>query len=205
MKPEFSLSDPLMRELYGQHLYEYLLVAQPDSVVHEKVIAEKQLLTGQFRPADASEIRPHITIAHFLAKESMEDTLIRWIQRICSQQESFTVTLNNYGGFPPDSIYLRVQNDGPFQKLAKELTVLNAYVRSCACPPVTTISRPYLNLASGIPGAMYFKALSHYSHQTFHESFAVSELQLLKRKRHFEDCKRINVFGLQPEGNSVFN
>src|ERR1022692_657988 len=142
MKPEFSLSDPLMRELYGQPLYEYLLVAQPDTTVQEKVMAEKQLLSGQYRPVNVAVIQPHISVSNFLAKESMEDTLIRWIQRICRQQESFTVTLNNYGGFPPDAIYLRVQNDLPFQKLARELTVLNAYVQSCSCPPVKTITRP---------------------------------------------------------------
>jgi len=198
MKTDFSLSNPVIRETYGHDLYEYLLVAYPDPAVNEKVTAERKIFTGEYMERITSETQPHITIANFLAKESMEETLIRWIQRICSQQQSFFVTLNNYSGFPPDTIYLRIQNDQPFQKLARELKVLNTYVNSCSCPPIKITSKPYLSIAGKIPENVYFRALTQYAHKSFHESFLVSELQLLKRRHQYDSCKRINVFGLQP-------
>jgi 2'-5' RNA ligase len=205
MKTDFSLSHPVIQEMYGYELYEYLLVAHPDIIVNEKIIAEKLFFSGEYLQKIASKTQPHITIANFLAKESMEETLIRWIQRICTQQHSFKVTLNNYSGFPPHTIYLRVQNDQPFQKLAKDLKMLNEYIRSCSCPPVKIISKPHLSIARKLPEEVYFKALTQYAHKSFHESFLVKELQLLKRKHQYDSCKRINVFGLSPEENTLFN
>ena len=205
MKTDYSLSHPVIQQIYGYDLYEYLLVAHPDTIVNEKVIAEKQLFYNEYKEKVSVKTQPHITIANFLAKESMEETLIRWIQRICSQQQSFTVTLNNFSGFPPHTIYLRVQNDEPFKKLAKDLRVLNTYVSSCSCPPVKIISKPHLSIARRLPEDVYFKALTQYAHKSFHESFVVKELLLLKRKHQYDVCKRLNVFGLLPGANTLFN
>lgn len=199
MNQDFFSSHPVIQEIYGHDLYEYLLVTHPDATVNEKVIAEKQLFFDAYNDKVSVEAQPHITVANFLAKESMEETLTRWIQRICTQQQIFTVTLNNYSGFPPHTIYLRIQDEQPFQKLAKDLKVLSAYVNSCSCPPVKIISKPYLSIAKRIPEEIYFKALTQYAHKSFHESFVVKELLLLKRKHKYEDGKRINVFGLSPE------
>lgn len=185
--------------------YEYSLVAHPGAAVNEKVIAEKQLFHDEYKEKVAITTRPHITIANFLAKEEMEETLIKWIQRICSNQQSFDVTLNNYSGFPPHTIYLRVQNDAPFQKLAKELKVINTYVSSCSCPPMKIISKPHVSIAAALSEEVYFKALTQYAHKSFHESFMVNELLLLKRKHEYDVCKPVNVFGLQPAGKEIFN
>ncbi|MEO7121448.1 MAG: 2'-5' RNA ligase family protein [Ginsengibacter sp.] len=198
-------SHPVIHEIYGHDLYEYLLVAHPDIGVNEKIVAEKQCFHQEYKEKISAKTQAHITIANFLAKESMEETLTRWIQRICTQQQSFTVTLNNYSGFPPHTIYLRVQNEQPFQKLANDLKVLNGYVNSCACPPVKIITKPYVSIAGKLPEDIYFKALTQYAHKTFHESFMVTELLLLKRKHQFEDGKKINVFGLSPEQNTMYN
>lgn len=205
MNTDFFSSNPVIREIYGQDLYEYLLVAHPDTIVNEKIKAEKDFFSGHFQQKVTANTHPHITIANFLAKESMEETLTRWIQRICTQQQSFVVTLNNYSGFPPHTIYLRILDEQPFKKLAKDLKVLNTYVHSCACPPVKIISKPHLSIARKLPEDVYFKALIQYAHKSFHESFVVKELLLLKRKHQFDACKRINVFGLSPESNVLFN
>ncbi|MDB5198947.1 MAG: 2-5 ligase family protein [Chitinophagaceae bacterium] len=202
---EFSSSIPQMDEIYNRELYEYLLVAQPGVEVYEKVMAEKQCFYDEYREKIAISTRPHITVANFLAMEAMEDTIIRWMQRICSTQKSFMVTLNNYSGFPPHTIYLRVQNATPFQQLAKELKVVNTYVSSCSCPPMKLISNPHITIAARLPEEVYLKALTKYAHKSFHESFVVSELLLLRRRHQYDICKPINVFGLQPGGNQLFN
>ena len=187
-----------------ERLYEYLLVAHPDSDVYKKIEAEKQVFYDEFKDKIAIKTKPHITLANFLARESMEETIIRWIQRICNLREQFTVTLNNYSGFPPHTIYLRVQNEKPFQQLANELKVVNTYVSSCSCPPMKLISKPYLSIARRLSEEVYFKALTQYAHKSFHESFVVNELLLLRRENQSDTCKPINVFGLRP-GNSVCN
>ncbi|MFN3930073.1 MAG: type VII toxin-antitoxin system MntA family adenylyltransferase antitoxin, partial [Thermoflexus sp.] len=50
----------------------------------------------------------------------MEETIIRYMHRICSRQHVFEVALNNYSGYPPHSIYLRVQDHHPFRQLVSQ-------------------------------------------------------------------------------------
>ena len=185
--------------------YEYLLVVNPNSAVNKKVMCEKQFFYDEYKEMDALKTKPHITLANFLAKEEMEETLIKWIQRICSNQQSFDVTLNNYSGFAAHTIYLRVQNVVTFQMLAKELKIVNTYVSSCACPPMKIISKPHVSIAATLSKEVYFKALTQYAHKSFHESFMVNELLLLKRKHQYDPCKPVNVFGLQPNEKELFN
>ena len=191
----------------GMHpnFYEYLLVANPDKSVHEKVTAEKQFFSSEYQQKIAIKTRPHITFANFFAKEPMENTLIRFVENICRKQKSFPVVLNNYSGFPPHTIYLRVQDSGPFQQFAKELKVVNSYVTSCSCPPMKIISNPYISIARGLPEEIYFKALIQYSHKSFHESFIISELILLRRKHRYDTCKTIIVFALKLNDDELPN
>jgi 2'-5' RNA ligase len=126
----------------------------------------------------------------------MEDTLIRWIHRICRRNQRFEITLNNYSGFPPHTIYLRVQDPQPFRRLMQELRAIDEFIRSSGCPPVNLISRPYLSIAGGLTEQTYNKAMADYSQKTFHESFQVEELVLLKREHSFDPCKTVNVFRL---------
>jgi 2'-5' RNA ligase len=191
-------------------LYEYLLVAHPDSAVNERIIAERESFTTEYQPKVAARTKPYIALARFVAREAMEETILRYTQRICSQQQSFEVALNNYSGFPPDTIYLRVQNPQPFRQLAKELEVVSNYISSCSCPPLRLILNPHLSIARRLPETIYLKAMMDYSQKTFHETFMVNELVLLRRSHKYDTCKVVHVFRLQPQqdaflGNALFN
>ena len=146
--------------------------------------------------------RPHIKIAQFRALEMMEETLIRWIQRICSLRTAFTVTLNNYGGFPPATIYLRVLDPLPFQELAMQMRSLDDFFRCPGNPPPELISKPSLELTEAVPKEMFRHALFDFSQRTFCESFLVNELWLLKRDDQSGSCKHVNMFRFRP-GNSA--
>ena len=185
--------------------YEYLLVINPGKEVNEKLIAEKQMFYDDYKEKAAIKTKPHITVASFLAKEAMENTIIRWMQRICSKHQSFVVTLNNYGGFPPGTIYLRIQNEAPFRELAEELSVVNAYINSSSCPPMLHTPRPHVSIADNLSEETFFKALTQYAHKSFHESFLVNELLLLKRRDEYDVCKPVIVFALQPSVGELVN
>ncbi len=184
---------------------EYLLVAHPSGDVYNKVMAEKQAFYEQFGEKTAIKTKPYITIANFLAREAMEETVIRYVQRICSQQPAFDVMLNNYSGFPTHTIYIRVQNPQPFWHLAKELKAVANYVNSCGGPPAKLTTNPHISIARSLPEKVHFKALMQYAQKTFHETFAVNELVLLRRSHQFDSCKSINVFHLKPSQNNLFN
>lgn len=188
-----------------QHLHEYLLVVHPGEDVYNKVMVEKQAFYEQFGERIAIKTKPHITIANFLARETMEETIIRYMQRICNQQPAFEVMLNNYSGFPPHAIYIRIQNPQPFRQLARELKAVSDYVYSCSCPPAKLITTPHVSIAHSLREEIYFKAMMQYSQKSFHETFTVNELALLRSDNEFDSCKTIYVFHLKPSENNLFN
>lgn len=177
---------------------EYLLVAHPDAEVNAQVMEEKLFFSAQYKDPIAIKTKPHITVADFLAKEEMEATIIRWMHRIISSQKSFRVTLDQYSGFKPHTIYLRVQDHQPFQQLAKELQVVDQYIRGYGCPEMHLINRPHLTIARRLSDSIYQQAITLYAQKKFHASFEVKDLVLLRRQHQFDSCKQVNVFALQP-------
>lgn len=197
MKSVLARNSPLLSSSQNQ-LVEYMLMGQPDSVVDNKIEAVRQSFCDAYDQKPASERKSHITVANFLANESMEETLIRYIHRICSQHQSFTVTLNNYSGFPQHTIYIRVQDTEPFKQLAIRLKAIDQYVQANGFPEATLVYRPHVAVAGGLGSDVYFKAMQDFSQRTFHESFQLNELILFKRKNQFEDCRQVNVFRFYP-------
>ncbi len=188
--------EPATRLPLLSNLYEYLLVAHPDEKVYHQVMEEKNLFFDLFKEKVAIKTKPHITVSKFLAKETMEETIIRWMQRIISTQNKFSVSLNNYSGFPPHTVYLRVQDHQPFKQLATSLKVVDQYVRGNDCPPMKLITHPHLSIARKLPATIYEKAIVEYAPKSFYASFEVKQLILLKRKHEFDTCKQISIFGL---------
>jgi len=183
----------------GSVIKEYLLVANPETDVWQQVMEEKTHFFNSYQDVTAIEIIPHITIANFLAKEEMEEVLLRWMHRIISSYKSFSVALNNYSGFPnANSVYIRIQDPQPFQHLAKELKVIDELVRSNGLPKAHLITNPHMTLAKRLDTSVYDKAMMEYSKKDFHAEFAVKELVLLKRTHQFDTCKQVSVLRLQP-------
>jgi hypothetical protein len=113
--------------------------------------------------------------------------------------ESFVVTLNNYGGFPPATIFVRIQDHQPFRSLASKLQVIDEYIQSNSCPPAKFYNKPNLRIGEQPAESEYSQALSHYSQQDFHEDFVISELVLMKSRNVFEQLKQVNLFRLYPQ------
>jgi 2'-5' RNA ligase len=187
----------------GARRAEYLLVIYPNGDLREKLQEEQQQFSADYGLQMTVRNKPHITVAAFQAGEIMEDTLIRWVQRICNSYKCFELTLNNYSGFPPHTIYLRVQDPHPFRQLMQQLRSIDEFIRSSGCPPANLITRPFLSIAGGLTEQVYNKAMPDYSRKTFHDSFRVDELVLLKRTHSFDACKTVNIFRLQPSTVSL--
>lgn len=184
----------LMLNQYNRGLQEYQLVVRPGKSLVEKIHAEKQRLFKKFEMGFPDSMQPCIVVSSFLAREEMEETLIRWIQRICSNQKGFQVTLNNYSGFPPHTIYLRVQDLRPFQQLATKLKAIDDFIAVLT----DYIKKPHLSFESKLPEKIFEKVLFHYSQKKFHESFIVNELILLKKDRLALTNKPLNIFHFLP-------
>lgn len=182
----------------AEGLQEYSLVIQTDNVLRHLLSLEQQDLVlkhglkGQLRQVS------QITVAKFAVREGMEETLTRWIQRICSNLRSFVITLNNYSGHPPHTIYLRIQDQWPIQQLIRQLSPVEDYIRSSACPPPIMMMRPYLDIAGHLPQTVYEKAMPDYSRRSFHHSFLANDLLLVKSSPYEANNQIVNVFRFLP-------
>ncbi len=72
--PEYIFQKP--------EFYEYLLVAHPSQEVNKQLKEEKENFSSTYKVSVAKKTLPHITVADFLAKEEMEETIIRYMRRI---------------------------------------------------------------------------------------------------------------------------
>jgi 2'-5' RNA ligase len=181
---------------------EYRLAIYPDTAVYNKIIAEKQRFFTRYGVESVIKSFPYINVAGFSAGEGMDDTLIRWLQRIFSQHSCFEIGLNNFSGFPNHTIYLRIQNPQPLQKLAHELKAIGHHVQ------ISSLGAgrwPHLALATELPDAVFEKAMPVYSRKTFHASFMASEVVLLARDHPYANFKTITVFRFMPAGILLTN
>lgn len=184
---------------------EYAIVVYPDVEVSTKIVQVRDNFTRQYKQKSSPKAKPHILIAHFQATESMEDTIGRWIHRICGQARSFLVAFNNYSGSPTHSIFLRVQDDALFRDLNNRLKVIDQYLGSNGCSEARFFDRPHLAIANGLDSTTYEAAMFDYSRQSFHEDFLLNSLVLLKRHNQFDEYREATIFSLYPPDTNMQN
>jgi 2'-5' RNA ligase len=187
---------PLNQKLRVDDFYDYELVVIPTVEVATLLKIECEKLSRDYHSDTVTECQPNILIARFIAREEMEETIIRYMRRILSREQRFNVSLNNYSGFPEHAVYARIQDHLPFRHLAASLKVVDQYLSGNGCPSAAMVTHPHVLIASGLKESVYREAMFEYSRKTFHVSFEVKEVVLLKRRSEYEQSKKVNVFGL---------
>ena len=178
-------------------MLEGLWLVHPNEEIFNRLKAEKEIFSDEYNASIAKKTLPHITVANFLAKETMEETLIKWMHKIISNQQRFNVMINNFSGFPSSkTVYARIQNHEPFKQLATSLKTINTYINDNGFPNAKLINHPHLSIARSLQQNVYDKAVMDYSRKTFNASFTVNELILLKRQNQFDKCKQVSIFKL---------
>lgn len=180
-------------------LHEYQLIVSPAKEVVERVMQEKNHFSKTYDWPAASTVLPYITVSNFIAWNRMEDTLIRWMQRIVAEQNSFSVSLNNYSGFPSHTVFLSVSEKNSFKELVTRLKVVAEYIKQDNPKfPVRLISNPHITIARGLSAAVYQQAIKEYSAKNFISSFIVTRLELLRRSNGYEKYNSVAQFYFKP-------
>ena len=172
----------------------YQLVAFADDRVSGLINAERNWFVKNFDQKNTFTGRPFIPVADFYAREEMEGVLNRWIQNICSLQPAFDVSLHNFSAFPPGNIFWRIQDHLPFQQLANRLKIIDGFIQSNDCPPVSLITKPNITLASGLSEVLFNQVVAAFSQREFYETFRVEKLMLQKSDRTNHTTTLVNTF-----------
>ena len=177
---------------------DYELMVFPEGEGGQKVkqlAAELHAALG--KDASFPEV-PSIRIASFQAREEMEETLIRWIQRVCHMQKRFRVDVDGPFKGPEDIAFLRVRDHGPFRKLADSLGMVDQYIRSCGEPPVEWAGTVYCRLSAGVGEERAVPWKPWDDMVKFQTHFLVHSLVLMKMQKGRSTTELVNVFPLYP-------
>lgn len=177
-------------------LFSYQLVAKPNQALAARIKDEQHWFFDDYLENKRNQDPPTLNFCSFYAFPAMEETLSRWLQRICSRQSSFKANIINYGGFPPHSIFMRAQPSAALDQFANGLKAIADYVVQCGCPPPIIYAQPRLNFAQNLPEPVYGKALFNYAQRDFKDRFEVEELFLLKRQYAQEPLTKAAFFRL---------
>jgi hypothetical protein len=177
---------------------DYSLVIFPEGDGGERVKQLAGKFHRNFREGLYPQEAPLIELAAFRAREAMEDTLIRWIQRVCHMQRRFQVQLNGFCEKHNGGLYLQVQDQRPFTKISGSLSVVDQYIQSCGSPPVEWMQAPQCRLTNSITTNEYDQTKNWFSTKPFQADFFVHSLVLLKQVSDSGSAELVNVFPLLP-------
>ncbi|GAO45261.1 hypothetical protein [Flavihumibacter petaseus] len=175
MERETLLLDRLLQE---RALVEYKLVLNLSREIRLQLDEEKAYGLTTYGKAIQWFTQPMITVAGFCARRDMEETLLRWMHRICAQVERFELTCNNYGSLPGYPLFIRLADDGPVRRLGEQFRSLDGWLRSNGTGGVT-VPAPRLQLVHSMEDSRSLEVLLDYSARTFASRGLVEEVLLV--------------------------
>lgn len=181
-------------------LYAYELQALLPQELLQQFGEEQSFARERFGKEAFSPAAAGITVARFHAREEMESTLLRWLNRVVGQQESFPVLFNNYSSMPGFPLYLRVQDPVPFRLLAESFRVIDGWLKGNDCPSLTLCHHPRLALAERLDQGKALEILLEFSGRCFRAEMELEELVLVRRAAGEEDHRVISRLKLLPRG-----
>jgi hypothetical protein len=192
-----SLGTGIFRE---RGLCQYQLVINPPREILQHLEEEQAYANQAFGAGIFSKGPWQLLLASFMAKEEMEETLLRWLHRIIGQQEAFPVCFNNYGSMPGYPLYVRVQDPGPFRGLAEGLRIIDGLLKGNGCPGIEINHHPRILLAPQIDPRQEMEVLLDFSGRTFRAVMEVEEIGLLKESSPAGDKGLVSRLMLSPKG-----
>jgi len=168
---EVVVADEIDSKRTSRGWWHYWLTLQLPAEVSERLLL----------PAQAG------CVASFLAREGMEDTLIRWMQRICSTQHQWMVTLDLIKSVPGSPPCWQVRQPADFQGLQQQLTSLNTYLKGSDCPAI--------QLGQTIQWRV---PVDTNGQRTDSIHFMLEGILLFRRACYAAEGKEITHFGLRP-------
>jgi 2'-5' RNA ligase len=162
-------------------MIEYLLVLNPHEELRDKIMKVKTEFAEKYKATMAKNLRPHITLVHFLTWDMMEEKIIQRMRHIAMGTTPFKVELKDYGSFPTHSIYINVTTKVPIVNLAKEMKSVQRLMKADPRFDPHFIAEPHLTIARKLLPWQYEKGWLDYSHRHFTGHFIANNMLLLKR------------------------
>ncbi len=161
----------------------YFIAILPPEDVRNIISGLKEYMKENYKAAHALKSPPHITlIPPFRWPETDQDIIIREIERFSEKEKAFTVTLKDYGAFPPRVLYINISRNRILEDLysrfvlatEKWLTLTDKVIRAGRFSPHITLATRDLSKDN------FHKAWEEFRDKSFSADFVVDKIVLLK-------------------------
>lgn len=180
-------------------MHEYQLLARPDLLTNEWLNSNVRQLMPEGDCQGPYEANINIPVAGFYAREQMEETLIRWIQRICAAQKSFVVAVEDHFNVMENTMSVKIKDNTALLQIIRQLKVIEDFIASSSCPPPQFAGIHYLEIAVKLPAVIFKNLVPGLCKKIFQQSFAMHELLLLKQAHVSGSFTTIHVFPFLPQ------
>jgi hypothetical protein len=180
MDPSSHWAEPAWREQF------YSLTLLPETEAGEALRRMTSALQPDDGPRQMTYPMPDIPLATFTGREAMEETLTRWMQRICANLKRFSLALGEPTLLPDGSLRMKVKDPASLKMLTDRLEVLETYIRSCGTGPVEWIGSHFCRIGKSIPAMGRIATQTTQGLKPMEGVFPVHCL-LLEKRIHAED------------------
>ncbi len=176
-----------------QDACQYRIIAVIDNATYIK--NEQAACKAFFGSTDKAVNSACISLACFIAKEEMEDTLLRWLRRIAGAEQAFSIVSNNFGFHPEGEVYLRILDASKLLNLKNHMQVLEPFIQSYSGKKVNWFKSAEINIGH-VEEVMHREAAYHYAQQSSAERLLITHLCV--QKKADTDFATICKLPLQP-------
>ena len=178
---------------------QYLLVLEPHEHIRNEISSLKKKFAEKFGCTAAVIGKPNITLVRFEQYEMMEPRILRRLQSLTAEQNSFVVELHDFGSFPSHSIFINVTTQSQIIELVKSLRPIQHLFKIDKERKPHFITDPNINIARKLLPWQYEKGWLEMSHTHFSGRFMVDHLLLLRKREGEKTFETVRKFKLLNE------
>lgn len=173
-------------------LTDYKLCLFPPRSVTDKL--QNVLTSFQEKPFDPTF---EIVLAKFSVDDRVEKTMLRFFENMIRTHCKFDLTLNNFGGDPHGSIFLRLMDPYKLQCFFHSFLTLEEFLRNNNCKSIRYFGRHPVFIWKNLGEDIFLERMLTLSKVSFCEVFRVNALHLFKKDNLNKTDKLLQIFQLR--------
>jgi len=186
---------------YGLHLYEYLLIIEPNKLVQKQLQAFKQYFISNHRYPNAIVSKSHITLMRFIQYDSYEKHIIRALQQIADMANPFDVELHGFGSFG-HTLFVDVASAAPIlQLIATHRRALHPLVSGVKGHTARFVTKPHITIARKLTPPQHEAIWPIWNRTDYSGGFRARNMTLLRRRvgtHMYITVKKFDFLGISP-------
>lgn len=167
---------------YGLHLYEYLLIIEPNGLVQKQLQAFKQYFISNHRYPNAIVSKGHITLMRFIQYDSYEKHIIRALRQVAANANPFDVELRGFGSFG-HTLFVDIASADPIlQLVSTHRRMLRPLVGGVKGHTARFVTKPHITIARKLTPTQHEVIWPIWNRINYSGAFRARNMTLLRRR-----------------------